>query len=310
MIKVIKRIPEILSISCILEVSSYKPGNVSRYLDFEDTSFEEFLISSISIYRSVEKLVEKTYRVLSKDMPLSKIHLGYYIKDAILNTKRYVKSNTNLGIIMLTFPLVASSVYSILKDDLENIFINATRILRETTYKDTIYLYEAIKISGANLPRVKDLDVFDKKSHEKIIREKINMYEIMKRTWKYDLIAREYVNGYKITRECFEMISDFIRKGYGLLSAIQKSYIFLLSKYEDSHIAKLRGLEEARLVKEYARKLIDGEINLEEFENFLTENKLNPGATADIITAATFSFLFINYAKENNRKGVEIRFKY
>ncbi len=307
---IINKIPELLTISCIIDVCSYKPGNVSRFLDFEDVSFEDFIISSIAIFNPTRILTEKSYKVIRRKLPLRNIRIGYYMKKALINTRKYVKSNTNLGIVMLSYPLLVAVVYSIVRDNLENLSKNCIKVLKSTTYKDTIDLYKAIVISNANIPNVNRLNVYDENSFKIIKRNNINLYEIMKYTPKYDLIAKEYLEGYPITIDTSKKIYKLISKGFSLRKAVEHVYISLLSKYEDSHIIKTKGLDYAKIVKKYAKEVLDGRIGVKEFESYLIENKLNPGAIADIIVSSTFLFLIYYYAEKNNRKGLEIWLKY
>lgn len=81
--------------AAVLEVSAPKPGNVSRYHDFGDTSFEDFLLSATVLglaLRDVES-----------------IGVGPLIERAVTETKRWVHTNTNLGIVLLFAPLACAA---------------------------------------------------------------------------------------------------------------------------------------------------------------------------------------------------------
>lgn len=303
----IERLPEFLSIACLIEVSSYKPGNVSRYLDFEDVTFEDFLISSVSIYNPARELSRRSYLIIRKGFPLEKIRIGYFMRKAIERTLFYVRSNTNLGIVMLTFPLIPSIIFSILKNDLEKLSENIITILRNTSYKDTIDLYRAINLSKANLPKANFLDVKDSDSIRIIKERKINLYDVMKYSEEYDLISKEYLTGYKISISSAKELLDNVMDGLRLTNAVENLYIKLLATYEDSHIIKTRGYEIAKRVKEIAKDVLNGNLDIRDLENFLIENRINPGAIADIITSSIFLFFIYYYAEENRWKGMEIR---
>lgn len=68
--------------------------------------FEDFLISGIAIGNTMEKAARQGLKYQDQ---LHKIHLGKLIKEAVLETFRWVENNTNLGIIMLLTPLSAAA---------------------------------------------------------------------------------------------------------------------------------------------------------------------------------------------------------
>jgi len=81
----------IASLACLLEVAAPKPGNVHRAADFEDVTFEDFATSAVVLGQVIDS---------NEDLSL-----GDTILVAIKQTKAWVGTNTNLGIVLLLTPL-------------------------------------------------------------------------------------------------------------------------------------------------------------------------------------------------------------
>ena len=71
-------------IACLLEVCAEKPGNVTRHRDFNDTCFEDFVISAAAIGPAFQRAAEAT--------------VGETIIQAVRATKRFVGVNTIWGL--------------------------------------------------------------------------------------------------------------------------------------------------------------------------------------------------------------------
>src|SRR5581483_10585401 len=79
-------------LACILDVASYKPGNVNfNTAMFYDTTPLDFLLSAAAIAPVMEQA------------PLRRV--GDTILDSIRATRRVTNVNTNLGIVLLLAPL-------------------------------------------------------------------------------------------------------------------------------------------------------------------------------------------------------------
>ena len=77
--------------ACVWEVCAPKPGNVNRLHDFADTRFEDFLLSAIAIGPAL--------------LEADRHDVGQTIWQAVRDTRQLVRSNTNLGIVLLLAPL-------------------------------------------------------------------------------------------------------------------------------------------------------------------------------------------------------------
>lgn len=80
-------------IASVLEVSGYpKPGNVHRTQDFSDMVFEDFLISGVVIGNIMEKAAKLGQIHGSNSREMSKIEVGKLIKEAVVETDKWIKT--------------------------------------------------------------------------------------------------------------------------------------------------------------------------------------------------------------------------
>src|SRR5207245_2900410 len=78
-------------LACLLEASAPKPGNVSPFASFRDTTYEDFLASAAAIGPALAAAGEQP--------------VGATIRAAVEATARWAPSNTNLGLVLLLAPL-------------------------------------------------------------------------------------------------------------------------------------------------------------------------------------------------------------
>jgi len=274
-------------LACVLEVSAPKPGNVNRLHDFSDTKFEHFLSSGVAIGSSVSKAADRGYRAGKGEINPEDIGIGELIEEAVFEASRWHHGkNTDLGISMLLIPLGASVGMSLAKgnDPQENI----DPIIKDTTYEDTLSLYEAIRRANlGGLGSSEYLDVNDPNSDRKIAEEGINIYQIMNAT-EGDSIARELVTSYDIS---FNTGYPAIMEGHSnsdVNAAVVHAFLTILSKIPDTLIARKNGMEAARRVSRDAGAVLEGSMDVTEFDSSLRnkDNHLNPGTTADLVTSS------------------------
>jgi triphosphoribosyl-dephospho-CoA synthase len=113
--------------ACLFEVSAPKPGNVTRHHHFLDTRFEDFLLSAAAIGPAFRDLPEKG--------------VGETILRAVRDTRRVVRVNTNLGMILLLAPLAKAAAQSqgTLRERVRG-------VLAGLTVADARAVYEAIRL--------------------------------------------------------------------------------------------------------------------------------------------------------------------
>jgi triphosphoribosyl-dephospho-CoA synthase len=259
--------------ACLLEVSAPKPGNVSRGRDFEDTTFEDFLLSAAAIGPAFARGVEAG--------------VGAIVLQAVEDTRRLVSPNTNLGIVLLLAPLACAACRKggALRDRLG-------AVLAHLTIDDARAVHRAIRLANpGGLGRVESQDVREEPT--------LPLREIMSLAAGRDLVASEYATGYEVT---FGRAVPVLRRareaGRGWSESVLEAYLDVLAEIPDSLIARKEGSATAEAVRSEARRVLAaGEAGSREraaavdaFDAALRGpgNRRNPGATADLTAAAIF----------------------
>lgn len=259
--------------ACLLEVAAPKPGNVSRYHDFGDTRFEDFLLSAVAIAAAFGAAGEAS--------------VGETVLRAVQDTRRWVPVNTNLGIILLLAPLARAAA-----GDAGPLRSRLSRVLATLTVADAQAVYAAIRVADpGGLGRVEAQDVREEPT--------VTLHEAMSLAADRDTIAREYTTDYDVT---FGLAVPALRRaragGLDWSTATLESYLRVLAEVPDTLIARKRGLAAARAVSEGARVVLAaGEPGSPEraraTEALDSElrgdaNRRSPGTTADLVAAALF----------------------
>ncbi|MFO0890443.1 MAG: triphosphoribosyl-dephospho-CoA synthase [Isosphaeraceae bacterium] len=214
--------------------------------------------------------------------------LGRTILEAVEATRLVVRTNTNLGMILLLTPLAAVDPAI----DLES---GVRRVLAATTVEDARLVYRAIRraIPGG-LGRAAEQDVADEPT--------VTLREAMALAAERDLVARQYADGFpQVLREAVPSLNESLRRGQPLETAIIACFLNLLARHPDSLIVRKRGLEQAAAVSARAAAVLDagwpdtaaGRERCQRLDDWLRSegNTLNPGTTADLVTAALFAAL-------------------
>ena len=268
-------------LACLLEVSAPKPGNVSPGRHFHDTRYEDFLASAVAIGPALSDAT---------------LHpLGTTVRSAVEATRRWTRSNTNLGIVLLLAPLARAALSSgepapsgargTLRERL-------ARVLAETTVADAAQVYAAIRQAGpGGLGETAAEDVSDTPT--------VTLREAMALAADRDAVAREYVTDFALT---FEVGVPAVRaarqEGLGWTEAAVEAYLTLLASTPDTHIARKLGQAEAESVSRRAGEVRAaggtrsdaGRKALAALDAELRDprNRRNPGTTADLTCAALF----------------------
>jgi triphosphoribosyl-dephospho-CoA synthase len=281
-----RQVAQAAQIACLLEVSAPKPGNVSRYADFADTRFEDFLLSAIAIGPAMERA--------------GRSGLGQTILRAIKDTQKLVRSNTNLGIVLLLAPLAQACFGA---GELRE---NLAQVLAALTVQDAHHAYAAIRLARpGGLGRASQADVTEEPA--------ISLYQAMALARDRDAIAREYVTNFAITFEMgYPALKEAWRTADELCSpkvsdpgerAIVQAYLTILAHVPDTLIARKRGADMARQVSRRAEEVLalggaftaQGRKELVGLDRALRDERhtLNPGTTADLTAATIFVFLLL-----------------
>ena len=195
-------------------------------------------------------------------------------------------ANTNLGIALLLAPLARAALRSgPLRERLGE-------VLRELTVDDARDAYAAIRLAGAGaLDQPVEHDVRDE--------PRVTLREAMATAAQRDTIASEYVTDHAVTFEIgLPALADALGDGLGPRDAGVEVALRLLADVPDTLIARKGGSEAATRVTAGARQVLSaggvrtarGRTALAEFDASLRQkgNALNPGTTADLVTAVLF----------------------
>jgi triphosphoribosyl-dephospho-CoA synthase len=249
----------------VLEASAEKPGNVTPSHEFDDTSYEDMLRSAIALGPEIGRAGERG--------------VGETVLAGVRATRAVAGANTNLGIALLLAPLARAAVLG----------VGVDTVLAALTVDDARAAYVAIRLAGAG-----GLD--DPVEHDVRDEPTVTLREAMAAAAGRDAIAAEYAGGYELTFELgLPALRAALDSGLAPREAIVELALRILAAVPDTLIARKRGPVEAERVSAgAARVLAAGGVRapaaLAGFDASLRAdgNALNPGATADLVTAVLF----------------------
>ncbi|HOI71425.1 MAG TPA: triphosphoribosyl-dephospho-CoA synthase [Methanobacterium sp.] len=281
---------KIAQLASVLEVSGHpKPGNVHRTQDFEDMVFEDFLISGIAIGNTMEKAARQGLKYQDQ---LHKIHLGKLIKEAVLETFRWVENNTNLGIIMLLTPLSAAAGNV---NDFHGLRGKVHDMMLATTSQDAVDLYDAINIADAGgMGQREDLDVGSENAREELMEKNINMFHVLEISSSWDALAYELTHKMPVSFTLGYPTYKKLKKAHGNNMATVQTFLTILASKQDTLISRKYDQSVSARVKADAKIILDkggilteeGRSLIEKFDQDLMKNKYNPGTTADLTASS------------------------
>ncbi len=249
-------------LAMMLEVSAYpKPGNVDRCHDYADTRLEHFLASTIFVRPAFEKAERRDGRI------------GSLIKEAVRLTSDHSGGNTHFGAYILLVPLL-------LGDGIDG----ALQAIRETNVEDAIDFYAAFALTAVRMGSDEELDVNDPESIRAIRERGMTLLDIMEYSAPNDMVAREWTNGYRLTRRGADLLHEH---GCGR-QAIVQAFMHLLAEEPDTFIAKKHGSEVAVRTMEHAREVVEGRRDIAALDAECIAAGINPGSIADITIAAIY----------------------
>jgi triphosphoribosyl-dephospho-CoA synthase len=260
-------------LACVLEVSAEKPGNITPSHDFHDTSYEDMLGSAIAVGPELARAGERG--------------VGETVLAVVEASRRVAPANTNLGIALLLAPLAKAALLDggPLRERL-----GAT--LRALDVADARAAYAAIRRSGAG-------GLQERVEHDVRAEPTIGLRESMASAAERDAVASEYVTDFALTFETgVPALVAALGDGLPVRDAIVELHLRLLAHTPDTLIARKRGAGAAARVSAGARAALAaggvrtaaGRRALQGFDISLREpgNALNPGTTADLVTATLF----------------------
>lgn len=256
--------------ACLAELEALKPGNVHIFADGHGMVVQDFV-------RSAE--------VAAQEIARPELTVGQRIYTAIDATWKVVGCNTNLGIVLLSAPLI----HAVLHGTRETLRERLEEVLESLTVADAELAFRAIlQASPAGLGESVNHDVRDK--------PQVSLLEAMREASSRDRVALQYVTGYEDVFTGAKIYrSTFQRWGWAAWAATVV-YLGFLAGVSDTHIFRKYGEKVALQVRneaaEHERNLLEQENPkkyqraLLDFDSDLKSRGLNPGTSADLTVAS------------------------
>ena len=264
--------------ACEIELQAFKPGNVSVYSPAHDMTVEDFILSATV---SADSVSNPAYS------------LGEKIYYAVKATRDAVGCNTNLGIVLLTAPLMQAywqrQTGQSLRDSL-------MIVLENTTLQDAEWAFKAITLAApGGLGKSEQQDVNQ--------APEVTLLEAMQIASPKDRIALQYTNGFKdiFDFSVLQYNRAFVLSGESSWSALSV-FAELLAKFPDSHIERKFGSQYSEWIAAEMATLCEALNNagtldelmpmLHRLDQTFKAKRINPGTTADL-TVATLLVVFL-----------------
>jgi triphosphoribosyl-dephospho-CoA synthase len=264
--------------ACRMEIEALKPGNVHLFADGHGMSAAQFMMSA---------------EVSSAPLTDPRLPVGQRMLEAVRATRLAVATNTNLGIILLSGPLICAAEmtggpphHNRLHDDRLHDALDA--VLRSMSMDDTRAVFEAIVAAAPGGLGEAANDVRQE--------PKVHLLEAMREAAGRDMIARQYVT-------CFGDVFDvglaaldgaLARGEVGMWPTVF-AYMAFLAGFPDSHVVRNHGAEAANrsrqeaLAVQAALHANDDEAArirlLMQLDRRLKTDNINPGTSADLTVA-------------------------
>lgn len=264
--------------ACMAEIEALKPGNVHIFADGHGMTVQDFI-------RSAE--------VASAPIAATGASVGQRILGAVDATWDAVGCNTNLGILLLSAPLLRAAERAAgggLREALE-VELDALSI------EDSVMAFQAIiRASPAGLGQSPQDDVHGPAT--------VTLLEAMRTAQARDLIAKQYVTVYADIFSAAAFYKEMALRWQRPAWATTAVYLWFLAEFEDSHIMRKYGQAQAEEVRREAGRHYETFVALEnpktymrallEFDARLKSRRLNPGTSADL-TVATLLCAYLQY---------------
>jgi RimK family alpha-L-glutamate ligase len=258
-------------LAAVWEATSHKAGNVHPSENFADVTYADFVLSAAAAAPEIGRAPERP--------------VGETVLAAVRATRAVVRTNTNLGIVLLLAPLAKVP-------DRRDLRAGVREVMNNTTVEDAARVYEAIRLAApGGLGRAKEQDVSEAPT--------LPLRDVMALAADRDLVARQYAVGFA---DVFELgvpaLLDGVRRFGRVEPAVQHCQLAWLARHPDSLIVRKRGPEVAGEASRRARAVLEvggvgtpeGRAAYAEFDRWLRADghARNPGTTADLVTACLF----------------------
>ncbi|MGH8606996.1 MAG: triphosphoribosyl-dephospho-CoA synthase [Gammaproteobacteria bacterium] len=269
-------IARIIGRCCRLDVEALKPGNVSVHSPGHGMRAEDFIESADAIAPILAR---------------PGLTVGARVLDCVEATLARVGCNTNLGIILLSAPLISAVFIETQAQELRQ---RLNVVLRGLDQNDARLAFEAIRLaSPAGIGRVRRHDVGQNPT--------VSLLEAMRAAQAWDRIAYQYAHGFRDVfntgvaelKRCLKRWDPYPNP---LVWATVGCFLGFMATIPDTHIRRKFGPRTAERVRETAQivetrfKACENPLAavelLRHYDNELKREGLNPGTSADLTVAS------------------------
>lgn len=267
--------------ACLSELEALKPGNVHIFADGHGMVVQDFVSSA-----------EAAAAVIA----LPDLSVGERILKAVNATWKAVGCNTNLGIILLSAPLIQAAF--LCEDNSQNLQESLQQVLQNLTVEDAVLAYQAIlQASPAGLGQSAQHDVH--------ALPQVTLLQAMSEAQQRDRIAWQYAYGFANVLAGVVLYDELLQRWERPAWAATAVYLGFLASFPDTHIMRKYGAETALSVQLEAQKHNSHLRNLDNpktylrdllaFDADLKRRGLNPGTSADLTVASLLTAILGKY---------------
>ena len=256
----------------ISDINALKPGNVGRHGAGHGMDYADFV---------------KSADVVTPILCNRSLALGARILSSVEATSAAVHCNTNLGMTLLVAPVIWVFERLAAPEDFPGVIKPALKSLGRQDAQD---IFAAIRL--ANPGGLGKADKYDVNSCVDI-----DIYSAMDAAKDRDLIALQYVNGYReVINLGTKCLQSYHNRWNSVEWAVVACYLMYMARFPDSHIRRKYGPGIAEQVRKKATPVLaqfgdyddpgDAEDVLMIFDRELKESEINPGTCADLTVAS------------------------
>jgi triphosphoribosyl-dephospho-CoA synthase len=268
--------------ACMAELEALKPGNVHIFADGHGMTVQDFMVSA-----------EAASAVIAQP----DLSLGERILYSVQATHNVVKSNTNLGIILLCAPLIHTALQAALQPSALTFMQTLKSVLANTTIADAEQSFAAIRLANpAGLGESALHDVHQTATCTLFAAMQVAANrDLASDKLSRDMIAQQYTNNYAEIMESLVVYQQALARWQRPAWAATAVHLHFMAHFLDSHIVRKYGETIAKLVQNEALEH-EGEFlkaynpknyqtPLLKFDEVLKKRGLNPGTSADLTVA-------------------------
>ncbi len=260
----------------ICDINALKPGNVGRHGAGHGMDCADFA-------RSAE--------VVTPILCDRRLGIGQKILSGVEATRAAVHCNTNLGMVLLLAPIIQVYQEHGLQADFRHTVKSTLKSLGRREAQD---IFTAIRL--ANPGGLGKVDRYDVNS-----AQDIDIYSAMEAAQDRDLIALQYVNGYReVVDFGVKCLQNHHDRRINVEWAVVACYLMYMASFPDSHIRRKHGIETAEQVRNKTKPVLERFMSYDNpddarevlmiFDRELKALELNPGACADLTVASLLLF--------------------